>query len=109
MAYSKILADKILLALFGISDVKEKKMFGSLAFMVHGKLCVTAGKDRIMCRIDPIIHEEAIKKEGCTTVVMKGREYKGYVYVSENVLQTEADFNHWIQLALDFNKKLPVK
>ena len=37
--------------------------------------------------------------------MMKGREYKGYVYVNENSLKTKADFDYWVTLALDFNKK----
>jgi len=37
---------------------------------------------------------------------MRGREYKGYVYVTEESLQKETGFNYWVGLALDFNKKL---
>lgn len=105
MAYSEKLAGKIRQALAHLPEVEEKKMFGGLAFMVGGKLCLTAGADRMMCRIDPDIHETAIKRKGCRAVIMKGREYKGYVYVNEDSVQTKAAFNHWIALALDFNKK----
>jgi TfoX/Sxy family transcriptional regulator of competence genes len=105
MAYSEKLADKIRQALAHMPDVEEKKMFGGIAFMVHSKMCLTAGADRMMCRIDPEIHEEAIEKEGCRTVIMKGREYKGYVYVNEDSLQKKTDFKYWITLALDFNEK----
>jgi TfoX/Sxy family transcriptional regulator of competence genes len=100
MAYSEKLADRLRQALAGIPKVEEKKMFGGLAFMVNGKMCLTAGKDRIMCRIDPSLHVE-----GCTTVIMGGRKYKGYVHVNEANLKTKADLDHWVGLALDFNKK----
>lgn len=106
MAYSEKLADKIRRALAHLPDVEEKKMFGGLAFMVNGKMCLAADADKIMCRIDPGIHEEAIKKEGCETVIMKGREYKGWVYVNEKSLQAEEAFHQWIGFALDFNKKV---
>lgn len=105
MAYNENLADKIRHALAHLPDVEEKKMFGRLAFMVNGKMCLTAGPDRMMCRIDPDLHEAAISKKGCCTVIMKGREYKGYVYVNEDRLKTKAGFNYWVTLALDFNKK----
>ncbi|MDB5119839.1 MAG: methyltransferase [Sphingobacteriales bacterium] len=105
MAYNEKLAYKIRRALAHLPIVEEKRMFGGIAFMVDGKMCLTAGADRMMCRIDPDIHEEAIGKEGCRTVMMKGREYKGYVYVSEDTLHKEADFNYWVTLALEFNKK----
>ncbi|MCW9705527.1 TfoX/Sxy family protein [Fodinibius salsisoli] len=106
MAYNEKLADRIRQALGHQRDVEEKKMFGGLAFMVHGKMCVTAGADRIMCRIAPDMHETVIDKEGCQTVIMREREYKGWVYVNEENIQSEADFNYWIDLALDYNKKL---
>ncbi len=72
--------------------------------MVDKKMCITAGADRIMCRINPAIHEEAIKRKGCSTVIMRGREYKGYVHVNDESLKNEKDFDYWIQLALDYNK-----
>ncbi len=77
MAYSEILANKIRQTLAHLPTVGEKKMFGGIAFMVDGKMCLTAGADRMMVRIDPNVHEEAIKRKGCRTVIMKGREYKG--------------------------------
>jgi len=106
MAYSEKLAEKIRQALSHLPDVEEKGMFGKKAFMVNGKMCLTAGPDRMMCRIDPALHADAIKRKGCRAVLMKGREYKGYVHVSEDSLQTKTDFNYWVTLALDFNKSL---
>src|SRR5699024_1637856 len=105
MAYSEKLADRMRQALAQVPDVEEKKMFGGLAFMVNGKMGLTVGADRMMCRIDPDLHDSAIAKEGCQTVIMRGREYKGWVYVDKDYIQTEADFNCWVDLALDFNSK----
>ena len=39
-------------------------------------------------------------------MIMKGREYKGYIYIKESNLKSDADFNYWINLALEFNSKL---
>lgn len=80
-------------------------MFGGLAFMVNGKMCINVGKDRLMCRIDPALHENALKRKGCRTVIMKGREYKGFVYVNDEGLKTKEDFDYWIELALDYNEQ----
>ena len=84
MAYNEKLANRIRVALSHLLKVEEKKMFGGLAFIVENKMCITVGGDRIMCRIDPAIHEEVIKRKGCHTLVMRGREYKGYVHVNGN-------------------------
>jgi len=105
MAYNESLAQRVRAALARIPRVEEKKMFGGLAFMVNGKMCINVGKDRLMCRIDPALHENALKRKGCRTVIMKGREYKGFVYVNDEGLKTKEDFDYWIELALDYNEQ----
>ena len=106
MAYNEKLTKRLREALTGVSNIEEKRMFSGITFMVNGKMCISAGDDRIMCRIDPAIHEEAIKKKGCRTVMMKGREYKGYVYVNEESIKTKKDLDYWVGLSLDFNKRV---
>lgn len=105
MAYSEKLADRIRKALAHLHNVEEKKMFGSLAFMINGKMCLTAGPGRMMCRIDPGLYEDAVQRTGCKQVIMRGRKYKGFVYVSEEALKSKADFEYWVGLALEFNEK----
>lgn len=98
------LTERVRNALSTVANVVERKMFGSLAFLVDGKMCVAARADRIMCRIDPALHAEAIAQPGCSAVVMRGRQYIGYVHVTSGVLNTEAALEHWIRLALEYNK-----
>ena len=105
MTYDEKLASRLREALSQLPDVKEKKMFGGLAFMVGNKMCLTAGPGRIMCRIDPELHEVAIKRKGCTTVVMGGRKYNGYVHVTADALRNKKALDSWVELALEFNKK----
>jgi len=105
MAHNEKLTGRIRTALAHLPKVEEIKMFRGVTFMVDGKMCISVGDDRIMCRIDPAVHEEAIKRKGCRTVEMKGRAYKGYVYVSEEGIKVKKDFDYWVGLALDFNKK----
>jgi len=104
MAYNEKLAGRIREALAHLPDVEEKKMVGGIAFMVEGKMCITAGKDRIMCRIDPTIHDEAIETRGIQTVKMGGRDYKGYIHINEEAIKEKADFDYWVERALEFNK-----
>jgi len=72
-------------------------MFGGVTFMVRGKMCVSAGKGGIMCRIDPARHDAALQRKGARTVVMKGREYRGWVYVDEAAVQTKRDLDYWVR------------
>lgn len=105
MAYSQKLAERIRKVLYGIPNIEEKKMFRGIAFMLNDKMCVTVGDNEMMCRIDPDLHEASIKRKGCRTMIMKGKEYKGWVLVSEEGMKTKKEFDHWINLALDFNKR----
>lgn len=105
MTYNEKLAERIRQALAHVSNVEEKKMFRSKTFMLNDKMCISVGDDEIICRIDPELHDKAIRKRGCKTTRMRGRDYKGWVLVSEEGMKTKKDFDYWIQLAMDFNKK----
>ncbi|MHA4847371.1 TfoX/Sxy family protein [Flavitalea antarctica] len=104
MAYDEKLANRIRVALADLPKLEEKKMFGGLAFMVNGKMCINVGSNRIMCRIDPRLHDEALSKNGTRTVMMKGREYRGFVHVDEAQTKTKKELDYWIELCLDYNK-----
>lgn len=106
MAYSESLAQRMRQALAHLPDITERKMFGGLAFMINGKMCLTVGPERIMCRIDPGMHSALIAGEGCSAVVMKGRVYRGYIHVSMDQLRTKKALAYWINLALEFNKTI---
>ncbi|MDQ2721594.1 MAG: TfoX/Sxy family protein [Bacteroidota bacterium] len=105
MAYNEKLADKIRDALVEVRNIEEKKMFRGITFMVNGKMCVSVSGDELMCRFDPALHEEVMEKKNCRPMIMKGREYNGYCYVSEDGMKFKKDFDYWINLALDFNKR----
>ena len=55
------LVQRVKNALTGAPRLQEKRMFGGVTFMVRGKMCVSAGKGRIMCRIDPAWHDAALR------------------------------------------------
>lgn len=99
--------ERVRAALAGVPKVKERKMFGSVGFMVRGRLCVSARPTRIMCRIDPATHGAAIRRNGCRTVVMKARPYQGYVYVDAAAVATRKALLYWLGKALAFNRTLP--
>ena len=103
VAYDEALANRVRAALGDTRPVQEKRMFGGLVFMVRGKMCVSVGKERIMCRIDPAIHDAALECKGCRTVIMGGRSYCGYVYIDAEVVRGKRRLDYWVRLALDYN------
>lgn len=86
-------------------DIEEKKMFGGLAFMVNGKMCVNASGQNIMCRFDPARTAELSQKSGFLPMIMRGKNYDGYCYVEPIGFENEKDFEFWIKECLDFNRK----
>lgn len=105
MAGDDKLLSRVKATLAHVPNVKEKRMFGGTAFMVRGKLCISARAQRIMCRIDPALHDAALERKGSRTVVMREREYRGYVYVDAEAVRTKSDLDYWVGLALDYNKR----
>ena len=105
MAYDEKLADRIREALAAFSKAEEKKMFGGICFMVNGKMCLGVIDDEMMCRIDPAVYEAALERNGCREMDFTGRPMKGYVFVGEEGMKSKKDFEYWLNLALDFNKK----
>ncbi len=105
MAYNEKLANRIRESLSEIPTVEEKQMMGGLTFMVNGKMCVGIIKDEMMCRINPIIHETEIEKQGCRTMDFTKRPMKGYVMVDNSGMKTKNEFEYWINLCLEFNSK----
>jgi len=103
MAINEKLTNKVRETLADVSNVEEKKMFSGIAFMVNDKLCIAVRNDNIMIRIDPALHDEMVEKQGCSSMVMRGKELNGYVVVGESVLKTKKQLQYWIQLALDYN------
>ncbi|MEO6134682.1 MAG: TfoX/Sxy family protein [Ginsengibacter sp.] len=104
MAFDENIADRIRTALQHVPSVKEKKMFGGLAFMVNDKMCITTKDDRIMLRIDPIINDELIQTKKCEQVIMRGRILKGYIHINSENFKNKKGLIYWIQLALNYNK-----
>lgn len=103
MAFNEHLVNRIRESIAHLADVEEKHMFGGVCFMVNGKMCIGVVKDEMMCRIDPMVEEEALDKNGCRPMDFTGRAMKGYVFVSEDGLRTKKNFDYWVDLCLKFN------
>jgi TfoX/Sxy family transcriptional regulator of competence genes len=103
MAYNEAMTNRLREALGDTPKVEEKRMFRGVTFMVNGKMCMSAGDDEFMFRIDPMKHDEAVQRPGARAVVMKGRNYIGYVRVKEDSVKTKRELDHWVKLALAFN------
>jgi TfoX/Sxy family transcriptional regulator of competence genes len=105
MAYDEELADRIRKKLAPLSNIEEKQMMGGLTFMYNDKMCVGIFRGELMCRIDPDLQETVVTKMGCKEMEFNGRLMRGYMLISDEGIRSAKDFDYWINLALDFNKK----
>lgn len=114
MAYSQDFADRIRKILTPQATFIEKEMFGGVAFMVDDKMCVgiardkQTGVDRLMARIGPRFHHEALKLKGCREMDFAGRPMVGFVFVQPEGVETDTDLAFWISKSLEFNREIPV-
>jgi hypothetical protein len=58
-----------------------------------------------MVRLDPEKHEEATGKPGCRTMDFTKRPMMGFVLVDKSGMKTAKQFDYWMGLALEYNKK----
>ena len=107
MPYSNELAARIRdrFAKLKVEEVDEKRMMGGLCFMVDDKMCVGILGETLMCRIDPEEMPAALGRPGCGRMALTGRPMKGFVIVDPVGMESKADFDFWIGLALEFNPR----
>ncbi|MGF7229661.1 MAG: TfoX/Sxy family protein [Candidatus Saccharibacteria bacterium] len=109
MAYNEPRTEQVRILLANIPNVTEKKMFGSVGFMVDGKLCLGVGDHadhNMMVRIGIEKYGEALQHPGASPAVMRGREQPGYVFLTNEAIQTQNDLEYWVDLALEYNRSL---
>ena len=109
MAFDEGLAQRIREVLAGSTPVLEKKMFGGLAFMVAGHMCVGVTGEELMARVGPDRYLEALARPGAREMDFTGKALKGFVYVAAEEIEEEHDLESWVAMALDFVRTLPPK
>ncbi len=109
MAYDEGLAERVRGALSDRPDVVEKKMFGGIAFMVRGNMCVGVNQDNLMLRVGPDQYAAALAREHARPMDFTKRPMKGFIYVDQAGLETDEDLAEWIEWGLRFVLTLPPK
>ena len=104
MAFDELLAARVRDALSDTSKVQEKKMMGGLTFMVNKKMALGVLRDDLMVRFDPAAHDAALLWKGCREMDFTGRPMKGFVFVGPAGTRSKRDLEHWVDMALEYNK-----
>ena len=109
MAFDESLAKRVRGILGHEPRVKERRMFGGLAFLVNGHMCCgIVGRDLVV-RVGAAGHEEALSRPHARPMDFTGRPMSGFVYVGPPGCRTAASLGAWIQRGLRFVLSLPPK
>jgi TfoX N-terminal domain len=106
MAYDEALADRVRDALVDEPDVREQKMFGGVAFMVRGHMCVGLLGDELMVRVGPDAYDAALQRAGVREMDFTGRPMRGIVMVAPSALRGRA-LRGWVDRGREFIATLP--
>jgi TfoX/Sxy family transcriptional regulator of competence genes len=108
MAFDEELADWVREVIADQPGVTEKRMFGGLAWLVHGHMAVVAlHGGGLMVRVAPADHEAMLTEPGATTMVMRGRPLRGWITVADHACATPPDLATWVRRGLTCALRLP--
>ena len=110
MPYDEDLAHRLRELLAGEEAVTEKKMFGGLAFLMNGNMCVSAsGRGGLLVRIDPAGTNAALARPHVALMKMGGRTMAGWIIVAPEAVKTKVELAAWVRRGVAFAKTLPPK
>ena len=109
MAVDERLADLVRQSLARRRDITEKRMFGGLAFLLHGNMCCCVVGQDLMVRVGPDAYEEALTRPHARIMDFTRKPLKGYVYVGPEGTATAESLREWLARATAFVGTLPPK
>ena len=110
MAYDEDLANRIRELVQAEDGVSEMRMFGGLAFLIHGNMAVSAsGKGGLLLRVDPAQTEALLGEPDAQRFEMRGREMDGWLRVDAGATASDADLARWVSLGVAYARSLPPK
>jgi TfoX/Sxy family transcriptional regulator of competence genes len=106
MAYDEQLAARVRKILRRREGLTEKRMFGGLSFLLHGKMCCGILQNDLVVRIQPEDYESALEQPSVRPMDFTGRPLKGFIYVGPEGYQTEKELSRWIERGIAFASSL---
>lgn len=109
MAFNTELANRVRPLLARIRGHSEKKMFGGIAFLLGGKMCVGVWKEFLILRLGLDQSQAALQQPFVRAFDITGKAMKGWVMVEAPALETDAELHDWTNQAVRFVRTLPEK
>jgi TfoX/Sxy family transcriptional regulator of competence genes len=110
MAFDPVLAERVRDLFAAIGPVHQIRMFGGIALMLHGHMCVCVRNDELYIRLGQEGAAAAIAAgEAQPFQPTGGKQAFGFVTVIEASALDDGDLEAWVERAIDFVRTLPPK
>ena len=96
MAYDEKLAERVRAILAERHGVTEKRLMGTLAFMVNGAMCCSVSRDGLLVRIDAEEREQLLRDPFASPMKLGARTMNGFLRIALEGLRTRARLEKWI-------------
>ncbi len=109
MAYDEGLAERIREVLAERDDIREKRMFGGIAFLLGGNMSVGIVNDVLMVRVGKDDYPAMLRQPYARAMDFTGKSLTGFVYVDPEGIDDDNDLRVWIERGVAFASALPAK
>lgn len=110
MTYTEAAAKRVRTALAGRPGFSEKEMFGGIAFLLHGNMCVGVHGNDLIVRVEPGETDALLREPGAKVFDLSGgRPMKGWLLVKADGFGSERAFRAWVARGVDYASSLPKK
>jgi TfoX/Sxy family transcriptional regulator of competence genes len=108
MAFDEELAERVRL-LLDHHDVVEKRMFGGLAFLVHGNMCAGVHGVELIARVGAERVDRLLGEPGARVFDLAKRPIRGWLLVDPSGTGSDEALTAWVDHCLDHVLALPRK
>jgi hypothetical protein len=110
MAFDEELANRVRDLVESQEGLTEKRMFGGLAFLIHGNMAVSASSQGgLLLRVDPADTAALVREQHAGRFQMRGRGMDGWLRVDAGGLGTDEQLERWVALGVTYARSLPSK
>jgi len=110
MAYDEELANRVRELVQAEEGITEMRMFGGLAFLIHGNMAVSAsGQGGLLLRVDPADTEALLIDPVAHRFEMRGRTMDGWLRIDPNGVTTKRQLKQWVTRGVAYARSLPPK
>jgi hypothetical protein len=76
---------------------------------MRGHMTVGIVKDELMVRVGPETYPQVVREPHARAMDFTGRPMKGFVFVSPQGLESDADLQRWVERGIEYAASLPAK